>query len=158
MAHFRRETTVAAPLDEVWRFYSSIEGLTAVTPDWVGLRVDSVTGPEGERSATVLEEGTTVRLSVRPLGGPRCAWTSEIRRRERRDGWAVLADEMVEGPLDRWVHTHQFERVGGGTRIVDDVEYEFSTGPLGRTVSPMAVVGLDPMFRYRHRRTHELLE
>jgi ligand-binding SRPBCC domain-containing protein len=38
------------------------------------------------------------------------------------------------------------------------VEYALPFGALGDAVGPLARVGLEPMFRYRHRRTRELLE
>lgn len=159
MPVFERETRVAAPLDEVWSFYSRVSGLEALTPGWLGLRVEAVTGPDGEPDPDVLEEGSRVRLSVRPFGaGPRQSWTSVIVEREQRDGAAVFSDEMVEGPFDQWVHTHRFFADGPATVVRDRVEYRLPGGSLGDLAGPLARAGLEPMFRYRHRKTKELLE
>ena len=158
MARYTRETWVDAPLSEVWAFHSRIEGLEALTPTWMNLRVESVRGPGGERDPDVLEAGTEIRMSMRPPGiGPRRSWTSRILEREEYDGAAYFRDEMVDGPFERWVHTHSFYADRGGTRIRDAVEYQLPLGVLGEMVGPFSGVGFEPMFRYRHRKTKELL-
>lgn len=159
MASYVRETYVDAPLDAVWRFHSTVDGLEALTPSWMNLRVESVRGPDDEPDPETLEAGSVIRLSMRPFGvGPRRFWASRITRREEHDGAALFADEMVDGPFDHWVHTHAFYADGGGTRIRDAVEYALPFGPLGELAAPFSGVGFEPMFRYRHRRTRELLE
>ena len=159
MAAYQRRTRVAAPFDRVWDFYSRVEGLEALTPDWMRMRVEWVRGPDGEADPDVLEAGSEIRLSVRPFGaGPRRAWTSRIESREEGDGEAVFRDTMADGPFERWVHTHAFRDVDGGTVVDDRVTYELPFGDVGRALGPVAAVGFEPMFRYRHRRTRELLE
>lgn len=129
----------------------------ALTPDWLGLRIEWVRGPDGDPDPAVLEAGSEVRVSVRPFGvGPRQSWTSRITARERTGGEAVFRDVMLDGPFAAWTHTHRFRAAGGGTIVTDDVEYALPW-PLG-PVSRVAVVGLAPMFAYRHRRTRALLE
>jgi len=159
MAVFERETRVAAPLDEVWAFHSRVEGLEALTPDWMHLRVESVEGPDGEPDPEVLETGAEITTSVQPFGiGPRQGWTSRIVERRESEGAALFRDEMVEGPFETWVHTHSFYAEGEMTRVRDRVEYALPGGGVGAAVSPLTAVGLEPMFRYRHRTTHEVLE
>lgn len=159
MAIYERESLVRAPLDDVWAFYSKIDGLVALTPDWFGLRVEGVTGPDGAADPPALLEGTTIDLSVRPLGvGPRQRTTSRIEERRGHDDVALLRDRMIEGPFEDWVHTHVFESVDGGTLVRDRVEYRLPGGVAGRLAARAMVVGLAPTFRYRHRRTRALLE
>lgn len=159
MPVFQRETRVRAPLSEVWDFHSSPDGLEALTPDWMNLRIESSVGPDGEPDPEVLEAGSTVTASIRPFGvGPRQRWTSEIKERERRDGAAYFVDEMVDGPFRRWQHTHSFFADGETTIVRDRVEYRLPLGPLGALAEPFSNVGVEPMFRHRHRRTRELLE
>ena len=159
MATYSRLTRVAAPLSAVWDFHSRVSGLESLTPDWMNLRVESVTGPDGDPDPEVLETGSEIRLSMRPFGvGPRQRWTSVIVDREEGDERAVFRDEMRGGPFAEWVHTHRFLADGDETIIEDEVEYELPGGAVGRSVSPMALVGFEPMFRARHRKTKELLE
>ncbi|WP_049923062.1 SRPBCC family protein [Halopiger djelfimassiliensis] len=159
MPSYERQTSVHAPLEAVWAFHSRVSGLEAVTPDWMGLCVESAIGPDGDPGPDVLEAGSEVTLSVRPFGvGPRQYWTSLITDRDRRDGTAYFRDEMVRGPFDRWVHTHAFYADGDRTIVRDHVEYDLSIEAIDRAVAPLTTVGFDAMFRYRHRATKARLE
>jgi ligand-binding SRPBCC domain-containing protein len=159
MPTYERSVRVAAPFDAVWDFHARLDGLEALTPDWLHLRVESVRGPDGDPDPDVLEAGSVVRASVQPLGvGPRQTWESHIVAREARDGAAYFRDEMRGGPFARWEHTHSFFADGDATVVRDRIVYDLPFGVLGRVAGPLAVVGLAPMFRYRHRRTRALLE
>ncbi len=165
MSVYERSTRIRAPLSPVWDFHSTTEGLVAVTPEWLNIRVEAVRGPDGETlpsdggDAPILTEGSEVDLSVRPFDvGPRQSWTSRITERREDDGAARFVDEMVEGPFAHWVHTHSFFADGDATVARDRVEYRLPGGRVGAAASPLAVVGFEPMFRFRHRRTRDLLE
>lgn len=159
MAVYERRTRIRAPLDDVWSFYSRIGGLVALTPGWMNMRVESVRDADGEFDPEVLEPGARIRASIRPFGvGPRQRWTSLIVEREESDGAAMFRDEMRGGPFERWEHTHSFFADGDETIAVDRVEYELPLGSLGEVAGPLAKVGFEPMFRYRHEKTKELLE
>ncbi|QLH77915.1 SRPBCC family protein [Halosimplex rubrum] len=174
MPVYEREVVVDAPFDEVWEFHSGASGLEALTPDWMNLRIESSVGPDGEPDPDVLEAGSRVESTVAPFGvAPRQRWVSAIVARAEGDGEAFFRDEMRQGPFPEWVHTHSFEAVDGGpesetsgtsserrsdggTRVHDHVEYEL---PVVRGLfGPLGWVGFEPMFRYRHRKTKELLE
>ena len=159
MATYQRETRIRAPLDRVWTFHSRIEGLEALTPEFLNLRVERVVGPDGERDPGVMEIGARAETSIRPFGvGPRQRWTTRIIERTEDDGAGLFRDEMIDGPFQRWVHTHSFYADGGGTHVRDRVEYRLPFGDLGRLAGPFAVVGFEPMFQYRHRETRRRLE
>jgi ligand-binding SRPBCC domain-containing protein len=159
MATYRRRTRVGAPLDSVWDFHSRVSGLEALTPDWLRLRIESVRGPDGDPDPEILETGSRIRASVQPFGlGPRQRWTSVITERTSDAGTASFRDEMDDGPFRRWEHTHRFFADGDATVIDDRIEYALPLGPLGEPLAPLARVGFEPMFRFRHRRTRELLE
>lgn len=159
MATYTRRTRVAAPLSAVWEFHSNVSGLEALTPDWMGLDVVSVRGPDGELDPEVLEVGAKIRMSMQPLGvGPPQRWTSHIVARDADEHRAMFRDEMVGGPFQRWVHTHRFYADGDETLVEDHLEYELPGGAVGRALSPFGVVGFEPMFRQRHATTKQLLE
>ena len=156
MASYRRQTRLDAPLEAVWQFHSTVDGLAAVTPSWFDLRVESVTGPDGAADPAILEAGATVSLSMRPLGvGPRQHWTSRIVERQRQDDLAWFRDEMLEGPFPRWVHTHRFRADGDATVMTDIVEYRLPA--LLGTLAPLGRPFFEPLFAFRHRRTRRLL-
>lgn len=159
MERYSRRTRVAAPLEEVWAFHSRIEGLETLTPDFLQLEVGAVRGPDGELDPDLLVEGTEIEMSLRPFSvGPRQRWVSRITEREEREGRAWFRDEMLDGPFPTWVHTHTFFADGEETVIEDRVVYELPLGPLKDVLGPLGVVGFEPMFRDRHRRTREALE
>jgi len=159
MPTYERSVRVLAPFEEVWDFHSTEQGLVALTPGWMNLQIESVRGPDGNPDPDVLEAGSVVESSVRPFGvGPRQSWVSDIVAQERSEGAAYFRDIMSDGPFEKWEHTHMFYADGGTTIVRDRVEYELPLGGVGETLGPLAVVGLDPMFRYRHRKTRELLE
>lgn len=156
MATYQRRTRVRAPLSDVWAFHTRINGLTSVTPEWMNIRVECVVGPDGEADPEELLTGSRIQLSVRPSGiGPRQRWTSRIVERAEGEGWARFRDTMERGPFEHWRHTHQLFADGDETILVDRVEYDL---PVAKALGPLAVVGFEPMFRYRHRQTRRLLE
>lgn len=159
MASYERETRVRAPLEDVWAFHSRIEGLETLTPTWMGLRIESVIGPNGERDPEILEAGSEISMSIRPFdAGPRREWTSVIADRERTEGAAYFRDEMIRGPFDRWSHTHAFYADGDATVLRDRVEYDLPLGRVGDVLEAFSPLAFEAMFRDRHRRTRAALE
>ena len=158
MPRYTREIRVEAPFDDVWAFHSTIDGLEALTPSFMNLVVESVTGPDGLADPDVLEAGARIDLAMQPAGiTPRQRWTSVITERERDGGQGMFRDVMEDGPFPRWVHTHRFEAQDSATIVRDQLEYSLPYvgglfGPLGNWI------GFEPMFRYRHRQTRALLE
>lgn len=156
MPTYTRCTRVPAPLSAVWEFHSRVEGLETLTPDFLHLEVEAVHGPDGEPNPGVLEEGSEIEISLQPFGiGPRQRWVSVITDREEAEHKAWFRDEMRDGPFPRWVHTHTFFADGDDTVLEDRVEYKLPLGPLSEALGPLGVVGFEPMFWDRHRRTRE---
>lgn len=159
MNTYQREVSVDAPFEAVWDFHSTTDGLVALTPDWLNLRIEAVRGPDEEPDPDVLDVGSTIRSSVRPFGvGPRQEWISEITARERSAQSGYFTDVMSDGPFREWRHTHRFESDGESTLVRDTVEYRLPLGGVGDIVGPLARIGFAPMFWYRHRETRSLLE
>lgn len=159
MSVYQRETRIRAPLSDVWTFHSTVDGLEALTPAFMGLEIESVTGPDGEPDPDVLEAGSRIVMSMRPFGvvaGQR--WVSLITERTERSGAAMFRDVMEAGPFPEWVHTHRFFADGDETVLVDRVEYRLPGGRLGDAIGPLGWLGFEPMFRDRHRTTKRLLE
>lgn len=159
MQTYERSVRVRAPLSRVWEFHSTTDGLEALTPSWMNMHIREVRGPDGSPDPDVLDVGSLVDVSIRPFDvGPQQNWTSNITAREEENGSAYFRDEMTDGPFEAWEHTHLFYADGDGTIVRDRIRYELPLGAVGRALGPLAVVGFEPMFRYRHRRTKQLLE
>ena len=106
------ETVVPAALDTTFAFFADAANLERLTPPWVHFRIATL-------MPVVMREGLEIdyRIVVRglPLG-----WRSRI------DVWAPnrrFVDRQVLGPYRWWHHEHRFEPVGGGTRVIDEVEF-----------------------------------
>lgn len=151
VAVYTRASWLDAPLAAVWTFHTSTRGLVTASPGWLGVRVESVRGPEGHPDPDRWTVGTTIEFSTRPGGiGPRRRWIVRITGRARSDSAAWFRDELVVGPARRWIHTHRFRAHDHGTRLIDTVEYELPG--LGRA-SWLAKPLFALVFAARHRRT-----
>lgn len=159
MDTYERSVRVDAPFEEVWEFHATTDGLEALTPDWTNLHIEEVRGPDGDTDPDELDAGSTIRASAQPFGvGPRQEFVSAIVARDRDNCSGYFTDVMNEGPFTEWEHTHLFYADEGSTLVRDRIRYELPLGSLGRAVGPLARIGFEPMFRYRHHRTKTLLE
>ena len=69
-----------------------------------------------------------------------------------------FCDVQERGPFKYWRHCHSLRAEGTGTHLEDAVEYELPFGPLNGPVNKIFVEQqFAAMFRYRQRRTLELL-
>lgn len=155
MATFRIAATFEAPLGRVWDLHTTGSGLERLTPGAFGLRIEAVRGGEPDEP---LPAGAEIDVSADfPGPGSRDRWTAAVTASDRGEERALFRDEMRDGTFPTWVHTHRFEALsGGGTRMVDRIEYRLPS-PVG-PASPLAKLGLWPLFRYRHRRARSILE
>lgn len=156
MTTCERATTVQAPFETVWEFYDGVEELEVLTPEWVGLRIPRVVGPDGEDSPGGYLVGTRVHLQSRLLDLlPDEEWVVKVTEREVRENRAYFVDEQVgdHGPFEHWRHTHRFVGFGDETLVHDHVSYRLPSTDL-----PLATPLLLGMLWHRHRRTRNLLE
>ena len=146
----RKVTAMAldAPLEEVWSFFSHPTNLEGLTPPDQRLQVSV---PENRR----VRSGDRVDIRVSPLPGIRLRWKSLITEVEPPDtdaqgmGWFV--DVQEGGPFSKWEHRHAFRALpGGGTAVLDVVEFEVPLGGLGRMVAGRWVRrNIDALFTFR---------
>ena len=51
-----------------------------------------------------------------------------------------FVDEQVRGPFGHWWHRHTFTKaVGGGTRVVEEIDFASPLGALGRLVDRLVL-------------------
>lgn len=157
MASYERQTRVDAPLDRVWAFHSTTDGLRALTPTWLALKIGDIEHPEpGARNSGTFATGTEIRGSVAPFWVlPRYRWVSVIESRAEYEQECEFVDRMRDGPLPEWRHVHRFIDEGDQTRIVDHVEFDVPGGWFG---AYLVKAVLDVFFAYRHWRTRGILE
>lgn len=147
VVRFVRESFIAAPVERVFAFHESPDALARLTPPFERQEVI-----EPPRSLSV---GTIVRIRMH-LGPISMVWVAEHVEYEKN---RLFADRQVRGPFKSWLHRHRFEPAAGGTRLVDDIEYELPLGALGALVAARSVEKrLDRVFAFRHAATKAACE
>ena len=134
-----REQILGRPREEVFAFFEDATNLERITPPFLRFRI--LTPPP-----IVMRRGTLIDYQIALFGVP-------IRWRTRIDVYepqARFVDTQLQGPYRVWRHTHEFEDVSGGTRMVDRVEYAVGFGPAGDAARTLFVSKtLDRIFDYR---------
>jgi ligand-binding SRPBCC domain-containing protein len=127
---------VARPLPEVFAFFAEAGNLQRITPPWVDFRIVTPLPIE-------MRPGTLIDYRLRIRGLP-VGWRSEITA---WDPPHRFVDEQRRGPYRRWVHTHRFRAVDGGTLVEDEVEFRAPGGwPVERLLVRRDVAAI-----FRHR-------
>jgi ligand-binding SRPBCC domain-containing protein len=146
MPVFEASQVLPRPPQEVFDFFRSPANLVRISPP--ELHMALVEGP------ALVELGSRIVLKGRRWGIPQRV-VSEITAFEPP---AAFTDTQVEGPFRQWVHTHRFEAVPGGMRVLDRVEYEPPGGLLGLVARPSLIErDLQWVFEYRTKKLTELL-
>lgn len=141
-----RSQRVAAPLSEVFAFFSDPGNLARITPPWLRFRI-LAQPPEPLAAGSRLE----YRISWTFLT---LRWVTRITRWE--PPWQ-FQDVQEKGPYKTWIHTHRFTEDPGGVTIHDRVEYALPLGPFGRLAHRLRVRRqLEEIFDYRRGATEHI--
>jgi ligand-binding SRPBCC domain-containing protein len=104
-----------------------------------------------------LQPGGRILTTMR-VGPFRVRWNLRLKVKEPM---RFFTDEQIdgEGPFKRWVHTHAFEPVDGGTRVIDRLEYVPPLGVLGALGAALfGDLVMNAMFASRAKATQRRLE
>lgn len=120
MVHIHLETLVAAPLETTFDLARDIDFHQR---SMAGTDERAIAG----RTSGLIGSGETVTWRARHLGLPRTL-TSKITEFDRPNRFV---DEQVSGPFASIRHEHRFERVPGGTLMLDDWRHTAPFGLIG---------------------------
>jgi len=130
--------------DDVFAFFADPANLAVLTPPSVRVEIPAGGPPVGRA-------GLEFEYRVRVRGFP-------MRWRGRFEVWESpqrFVDVQLSGPYRRWRHEHAFESLpGGGTRVIDRVEYAVWGG--GLVDRWIVRPEMERMFAYRAKRLAEL--
>jgi len=144
----QREQWVAAPIENVFAFFSDAANLESLTPPWLRFRIVTPTPIEMRPGARIEYR---IDWRVVPI-----RWQTEIVE------WSPprrFVDVQLRGPYRQWHHTHSFTSKDGGTLVEDVVRYSLPLGIVGRIAHYVAVRrDVERVFDYRVARIAELFE
>jgi ligand-binding SRPBCC domain-containing protein len=143
LAEFSKSVIIDAPVERVFAFHERDDALDLLSPSFPPVRVLRRTGG--------IAAGARVEVRLGFL-----KWTALHTAYEKN---RLFVDEQVEGPFRSWVHRHEFEDVGGKTRLTDRVRYQLRGGALAHAVLGVFVrLALRSLFRHRHQLTRRFCE
>jgi ligand-binding SRPBCC domain-containing protein len=140
------ETFIPRPCGEVFAFFAAAENLEKITPAELNFRIVSPL-------PIAMAAGALIDYRLR-LFGISFSWQTLISRWEPG---RCFVDEQLRGPYAKWVHTHTFTEVDGGTLVTDVVSYRLPLFPLGQLAYPLVRLQLKRIFAHRAQRIGELL-
>jgi len=130
---------VAAPLDEVFDFFSDAANLEKLTPPWLHFRVVAQSTPQ-------IQKGTLIDYQLKVHGLP-LKWRTLI---EDWNPKHQFIDTQLKGPYTLWHHTHTFEVKDNGVLMTDRVRYQVPLGRFGKMVAGSLVQkDIEKIFKYR---------
>ena len=135
----RARTTVPAPLDAVFEFFSRPGNLGLLTPSNMGFAITDISGP--------MEEETLISYRLR-VGGVPLNWKTRI---EAWEPGRCFVDAQITGPYACWWHEHRFEADGAdGTIMEDGVLHALPVGILGSAANQLFIrSSLRAIFSFR---------
>lgn len=142
MLNFTYSSLINASVETVWQFHERPDILDLLTPPWQPV---TIIRREGGLGVGAISE---FRLS---LAGIPVRWIAEhIECQPNR----LFVDRQTQGPMESWVHRHEFMAENGKTRLTDAIAYEIPGGWLAEFLLGWWVdARLTDMFRYRHEVT-----
>ena len=169
--HFHAEQWLPYSLELVFAFFANPENLPRLMPKWQRARIEEAMfappppRPEGTPRYPGMAAGTGTKLTISarpfPLSPLRVPWDALIEDFRWNEGFC---DVQLRGPFHYWRHCHSVRdqvsaKTGApGTVVADDVEYELPLGGAGDFANRVTVKrGMEMLFRYRQKRTEELL-
>ncbi|MGD1922383.1 MAG: SRPBCC family protein [Pleurocapsa sp.] len=147
MLNFKYSSLINAPVETVWQFHERKDILDLLTPPWQPVKIIR---REGGLGVGAISE---FRLS---LAGIPIRWIATHTECKTN---CLFIDRQTEGPMESWLHRHEFDTENGQTRLTDAIAYEIPGGALAEFILGWWVdARLTDMFRYRHQVTKEKCE
>lgn len=137
------EQILAAPLADVWRFFSCPDNLDSITPE--DMRFEVTGNPAKEMYAGQI---LTYRIGILPL--VKSSWITEITHVKNQE---FFVDEQRIGPYALWHHEHHFIPQQDGTVLMRDiVSYKLPLGLIGALLAGRLVRNrIAKIFGFRYR-------
>lgn len=142
MLNFKYSSLINASVETVWQFHERPDILDLLTPPWQPVTIIRRQGG--------LEVGAISEFRLSLAGIPIPWIATHIECQSNR----LFVDQQTKGPMESWVHRHEFTPENGQTRLTDAIAFEIPGGLLTELFLGWWVdARLKDMFRYRHEIT-----
>lgn len=136
-----REQQLNCTIDEAWRFFSSANNLSKITPKEMNFIVRTKLSDDN------IYKGMIIDYFVSPMMNIKMSWQTEITE---VDFQKSFTDFQKKGPYKLWNHRHDFIENENGILMKDTVDYELPLGFLGEIAHSLFVKKkLEHIFDYR---------
>ena len=143
-----REQQLNCTIDEAWRFFSSANNLSKITPKEMNFIVRT------QLSDDNIYKGMIIDYFVSPMLNIKMSWQTEITE---VDFQKSFTDFQKKGPYKLWNHRHDFIKNENGVLMKDTVDYELPLGFLGEIAHGIFVKKkLEHIFDYRTKVLEEM--
>ncbi|WP_143885431.1 SRPBCC family protein [Chryseobacterium binzhouense] len=143
-----REQQLNCTIDEAWRFFSSANNLSKITPKEMNFIVRT------QLSDDNIYKGMIIDYFVSPMLNIKMSWQTEITE---VDFQKSFTDFQKKGPYKLWNHRHDFIENENGVLMKDTVDYELPLGFLGEIAHGLFVKKkLEHIFDYRTKVLEEM--
>ncbi|MXS72822.1 hypothetical protein GSF70_16545 [Flavobacteriaceae bacterium W22] len=143
-----REQQLNCTIDEAWRFFSSANNLSKITPKEMNFIVRT------QLSDDNIYKGMIIDYFVSPMLNIKMSWQTEITE---VDFQKSFTDFQKKGPYKLWNHRHDFIENENGVLMKDTVDYELPLGFLGEIAHGIFVKKkLENIFDYRTKVLEEM--
>lgn len=125
-----REQQLNCSLEEAWKFFSSANNLSKITPKEMNFIVRTDLPDDN------IYKGMIIDYYVSPLLGIKMKWQTEITD---VDSHKSFTDFQRKGPYRLWNHKHDFIENKEGVLMLDTIDYELPLGFLGEVAHSLFV-------------------
>lgn len=137
---------IKAPLERVAAFHRRSANMAAITPPPILIRMHAA--PEE------LSEGDQMTFTLW-LGPLAVGWQAYIKNVSPNG----FEDHQIDGPFQKWIHYHRFNRLDEGlTEVIDEVHLRLDTKLPGLLIGLGMLLGMPALFAYRSWKTRRLIE
>ncbi|SDM11697.1 SRPBCC family protein [Chryseobacterium taihuense] len=143
-----REQQLNCTIDEAWRFFSSANNLSKITPKEMNFIVRTKLSDDN------IYKGMIIDYFVSPMMNIKMSWQTEITEVNFQKSFT---DFQKKGPYKLWNHRHDFIANENGVLMKDTVDYELPLGFLGEIAHSLFVKKkLEHIFDYRTKVLEEM--
>lgn len=143
-----RKQQLNCTIDEAWRFFSSANNLSKITPKEMNFIVRTKLSDDN------IYKGMIIDYFVSPMLNIKMPWQTEITE---VDFQKSFTDFQKKGPYKLWNHRHDFIENENGVLMIDIVDYELPLGFLGEIAHGLFVKKkLEHIFDYRTKVLEEM--